>query len=103
MKVNHYIVIFLFIILIGIHAFLVLKLLPIINNINIITSNIIDDYEEFYTKIDNTIDDIFNITQRTNTILGDINVIVDNTFTSLNKLNQVINNLNKTINNLKFL
>jgi predicted PurR-regulated permease PerM len=79
--------ILLFCILIGLHAFLIYKLLPIINNIQKLTDNFNDDYEILYNRIQN--------------ILNETEFVIKTTNKSLINLNNTISNLNKTINSLE--
>jgi len=73
-------IIFLFLILIGLHAFLILKLLPVINNANYITTMIKNDYNGLYL-------DIKNVLINTNQTISDFEDIIK-------QLNQTINNIN---------
>lgn len=79
--------ILLFCILIGLHAFLIYKLLPIINNIQKLTDNFNDDYDILYNRIQN--------------ILNETEFVIKTTNKSLINLNNTISNLNTTINSLE--
>lgn len=86
--------IILFCILIGLHAFLIYKILPIINNIQKLTNNFDEDYEIIYNRIQNVLNE-------TEFLIENINEILQITNTSLNNLNSTIINLNATINSLE--
>jgi len=98
----------LFCILIGLHAFLIYKLLPIINNIQKLTDTLNSDYDIVYKKVMDIlnettiiIDDTNNILNKTHFLIDDTNIILQNTNHSLKNLNNTITNFNNTINNLE--
>lgn len=81
------IVIILLIIFISLHAILLYKIIPILNNFQKLTDELNNDYEIIYNQIIN----FFNKT----------NTMIDNTQKSIHNMEKTISKLNQTISNLQ--
>lgn len=94
----------MFAILIGMHGFLILKVLPLINNINGITIRINTDYHQIYPELLSVLNKTSVLLTESFELINNLNnstdVLVSNTLNTLNNITESINNLNSVIINL---
>ena len=103
MKKQWVIIITLITILTSVHIFMVIKLLPIINNLNEITTNINKDYSIIYNRVDNITINIETTINNIDKLIINANQVLNDTNKTLIQLNNTITNLNTTISMLKFI